>query len=162
MQMVTPNAANFVWQTNFCLEGRGYSKFRKKTLFDIFQPFLVHFMAFLVPFLTYLINKHAPFLALLDEICWLSVKGMGGGVFARRELLPGKFWVLRLWPKIGKEYEQLVKWIICSYSDESFQPLGLLCLWQCLGFHTDILTDIFLQIYSYRYILTDIFLQIFL
>ena len=32
MQMVTPNAPNFVWQTNFCLGGRGYPKFRHKKL----------------------------------------------------------------------------------------------------------------------------------
>ena len=30
MQIVTPNTANFVWQTNFCLGGRGYPKFAKK------------------------------------------------------------------------------------------------------------------------------------
>ena len=44
MQMVTPNAANFVWQTNFCLGGGGTQNSAKKVaqktgIFDPETPF---------------------------------------------------------------------------------------------------------------------------
>ena len=62
IQMVTPHAVNFVLQTNFCLGGRGPQNSAKKNcaknrylgrkppFFHIFQPFLVHFMTFVVHF----------------------------------------------------------------------------------------------------------------
>ena len=79
MQMVTPNAANFVWQTNFCLGGRGYQKFSQKNcaktgifgpknlflhISALFGPFYDLCGPFLTPF-----NTQTSFLALLGEIC---------------------------------------------------------------------------------------------
>ena len=51
MQMVTPDAANFVWQTNFCYGGREYPKFRQKNCaknryFWSRNPFFIYFSPF--------------------------------------------------------------------------------------------------------------------
>ena len=63
-----PNAANVVWHTNFCLEGRGYPKLRKKQVFLVKKkkPIFIYFCPFwsilwpFGPFLT-LSNTKTPF-----------------------------------------------------------------------------------------------------
>ena len=43
IQMVTANAANFVWQTNFCLGGGGYPNALFGLSYGLFGPFLTLF-----------------------------------------------------------------------------------------------------------------------
>ena len=78
MQMVTPIAANFVLQTNFCLGGRGYPKFCKKNCaknryFGPKNPFS-YISALFGPHLT-LLNTQTPFLALLGKFADFPLMG---------------------------------------------------------------------------------------
>ena len=77
MQMVTPNAPNFVLQTNFCLGGRGPQNSAKKItqkrgilvenpLFLYISALFGPFYDLFGPFLT-LFNKKTSFLALLGK-----------------------------------------------------------------------------------------------
>ena len=79
MQIKNPDAANFVWQTNFCYGGREYPKFRQKiaqktgifgpeTPFSYISALFGLFYSLFGPFLT-LFNTQTLFLAMLGEIC---------------------------------------------------------------------------------------------
>ena len=90
MQIVTPNATNFVWQTNFCLGGEGVPKIPlikiaqntdisgPKTPFSHFSAIFGPFYGLLRPILN-LFYIQTPFVALLGEICRLSINGVGVG-----------------------------------------------------------------------------------
>ena len=77
MQMLTPNAANVVWQANFWVPKIPLKELPKKQVFLVQKPLFSYISALVGPSLT-LFNTQTPLLALLGEICRLSVKGGRG------------------------------------------------------------------------------------